>query len=160
RSCFNRRLTPWSRSMRSRSRRQIAPILFLALLVEPAAPARADIAGQQVITGEATFDKSGNITTIRAADGTIINYSQFDVWRNEELHCTQPTSESRVLNRVLGDATHIDGGLYANGIVYIVNPAGIFFGGNAIVNVGQLYAVAGDISNGDFLGKVDRFTLS
>ena len=72
----------------------------------------------------------------------------------------QPSSESRVLNRVFGDATHIDGGLYANGIVYIVNPAGIFFGPFAIVDVGGLYAAAGDISNEDFLARIDRFTLS
>jgi filamentous hemagglutinin family protein len=143
--------------MRSRTCRSIAPTLLLALL---ASPARAEIAGEQVIVGEATFDKAGNITTIHAADGTIINYSQFDIWANEEMHFIQPSSDSRVLNRVLGDATHIDGGLYANGIVYIVNPAGIFFGSGAIVNVGGLYAAAGDISNADFLAHIDRFTLN
>ena len=112
------------------------------------------------MSGTATFEQSGDVTTIHASDGAIINYSQFDVWANEELHFVQPSSDSRVLNRVFGDATHIDGGLYANGIVYIVNPAGIFFGPFAIVDVGGLYAAAGNISNEDFLARIDRFALS
>ena len=144
--------------MRSRTRRPVTANLLIALLA--AAPARADVAGQQVVSGQATFDQSGNVTTIHASDGAIIDYSRFNVWSNEELHFVQPTNESRVLNRVLGDPTHIDGGLYANGIVYIVNPSGIYFGPKPIVQVGGLYAAAGDISNKDFLDRIDRFTLS
>jgi filamentous hemagglutinin family protein len=147
--------------MRSCTRRPIALALIGLILPLPVPrPARAEIAGEQVVSGTATFDQSGNVTTITASDGAIINYTQFDVWANEQLHFVQPSSEARVLNRVLGDATHIDGGLFANGIVYIVNPAGIFFGSTAVVNVGGLYAAAGNISNEDFLARSDRFTLS
>jgi hypothetical protein len=64
-----------------------------------------------------------------------------------------------VLNRVLGtDPTQIDGSLLANGLVYIVNPAGVFFGGKAIIDVGGLIAAAGDLSDADFLAGVDHFT--
>ncbi|TMA24375.1 MAG: hypothetical protein E6J87_23990 [Deltaproteobacteria bacterium] len=136
--------------MRSRTRRPVTANLLIALLA--AAPARADVAGQQVVSGQATFDQSGNVTTIHASDGAIIDYSRFNVWSNEELHFVQPTNESRVLNRVLGDPTHIDGGLYAT--------SGIYFGPKPIVQVGGLYAAAGDISNKDFLDRIDRFTLS
>jgi filamentous hemagglutinin family protein len=142
--------------MRRCTRRSIAEVLSLALLSAPAA--RAEIAGQQVVSGQASFEQSGHVTTIHASDGAIINYSQFGVLANEQLHFVQPTSESRVLNRVFGDATHIDGGLTANGIVYIVNPAGIFFGSRAVVNVGVLYAAAGNLSNEDFAAHSDRFT--
>ena len=58
-----------------------------------APPARAEIAGEQVVSGTATFEQSGNVTTIHASDGAIINYSQFDIWANEELHFVQPSSE-------------------------------------------------------------------
>ncbi len=148
--------------MRSRTRRSIARgLLFALLFAPPGTPtARAEIAGEQVVSGTATFDQSGNIITITASDGAIINYSQFGVLASEEMHFVQPSSESRVLNRVFGDETHIDGGLYANGIVYIVNPAGIFFGGGAVVDVGGLYAAAGHLSNEDFLAHDDQFALS
>jgi len=147
--------------MRSCTRRPIAQGLLFVLFLQPlgAAPARAEIAGQQVVSGTATFDQSGTTTTITASDGAIINYSQFNIPQNEQFHFIQPSADARVLNRVQGDATHIDGGLYANGIVYIVNPAGIFFGSSAVVNVGGLYAAAGNISNEDFLAHRDSFTL-
>src|SRR6185503_8566874 len=138
-------------------RRSIAQGLLFPLLFAPTA--RAELAGEHVVKGEASFDRSGDITTIHASDGAIINYTQFSVWANEELHFVQPSSDARVLNRVLGDATHIDGGLYANGIVYIVNPAGVFFGGAAIVDVGGVYAAAGNITNEDFLARRDAFSL-
>src|SRR5262249_5675987 len=159
RSCSNRGQEPPRSDPMTRScTRSIARNLLIALLA--AAPARADVAGQQVVSGQATFDRSGNVTTIHASDGAIINYSQFNVWANEELHFVQPCSQCRVLNRVLGDPTHIDGGLYANGIVYIVNPSGIWFGPTPIIQVGGLYAAAGDMANEDFLARVARFRLT
>ena len=86
--------------MHCRSRRSITKGLLLALLAVPpgARPARAEIAGQQVVSGTATFDQNGNIITITASDGAIINYSQFGVLASEEMHFIQPSSESRVLN--------------------------------------------------------------
>jgi filamentous hemagglutinin family protein len=138
--------------------RSIAQGLLVPLLFAP--PAHAELAGEHVVSGEATIERNGDVTTVHASDGAIINYTQFSVWANEQLHFIQPSSDARVLNRVFGDATHIDGGLYANGIVYIVNPAGVFFGGGAIVDVGGLYAAAGNISNEDFLAHRDAFSLT
>ena len=64
-----------------------------------------------------------------------------------------------VLNRITGaDPSRIDGTLLANGRVYIVNPAGVFFGNGALVDVGQIYAAAGQIANEDFLNGIDHFT--
>jgi len=134
-------------------------VVFLATL-PGSPPIRAEIAGEQVISGDVTFQQQGDVTTIHASDGAIIHYDQLDVWAHEELHFVQPDSQARVLNRVFGDATHIDGGLFANGIVYIVNPAGIFFGGSAVVDVAGLVAAAGNISNDDFLAGTDHFELT
>ncbi|MCK5269660.1 MAG: filamentous hemagglutinin N-terminal domain-containing protein, partial [Sedimentisphaerales bacterium] len=64
-----------------------------------------------------------------------------------------------VLNRVQSiDPTHIDGSLLANGRVYITNPAGVYFGHGAFVDVGAIYAAAGNIANEDFLRGIDHFT--
>src|SRR6185295_5535467 len=63
------------------------------------------------------------------------------------------------LNRVSGpDPSRISGTLLSNGIVYIANPAGVFFAHGALVNVGGIYAAAGNISNTDFLARSDHFT--
>ena len=73
----------------------------------------------------------------------------------------QPSETSRVLNRVTGaEPSSIEGTLNANGIVYLVNPAGIVFGPNSVINVGALVAAAATITDEDFLKGVDRFVLS
>jgi filamentous hemagglutinin family protein len=153
------RTLPQAHTSLQRAVARFVLIVFAATL-PGSPPAHAEVSGEQVVAGDASFARDGDVTTIHASDGAIIDYDRFSVWSNEELHFVQPHSQARVLNRVFGDATHIDGGLFANGIVYIVNPAGIFFGAGAVVDVGGLYAAAGDISNEDFLAGVDRFELS
>src|SRR5690606_28114128 len=103
----------------------------------------ADVTGDQVVYGDVTFVRQGNKLFIYASDGSIINYSSFNIGPNELVRFYQPGSDARVLNRILGAApTEIQGTLLANGLVYIVNPAGVIFTKDAVVNVGGLYAAA------------------
>ncbi|MFM9996882.1 MAG: filamentous hemagglutinin N-terminal domain-containing protein [Phycisphaerales bacterium] len=128
-------------------------------LIALAAPALAGPKGQQVVAGQATFQQNGATTTIHAGNNTIINYSSFNIGGHETVRFVQPSATSRVLNRVQSyDPTIINGHLFSNGLVYIANPAGIFFGGHAVVSVGGLVAAAGTITNQDFLAGADRFT--
>ncbi len=121
--------------------------------------AHAGPEGASVKAGEATFSKSGNTTVIHASDNAIIDYTRFGIGAGETVRFVQPGAAARVLNRVIGsEATKINGTLSANGIVYIANPAGIFFGDQAVVNVGGLVAAGANITNADFLNNVDRFT--
>ena len=95
--------------------------------------------GEQVVAGDVAFERSGDITVINASNGSIINYQQFDVLPHETVQFVQPDALSRVLNRVTGpDPSAIAGTLLANGIVYIVNPAGVYFANGALVNVGGI----------------------
>ncbi len=114
----------------------------------------AVVAGQIGIT---TDGASTTISTFQA--NTILNFSSFNLEKGESLHFAQPDASSRVLNRVITpNPSHIDGQLTSNGRIYLVNPAGIFFGKEAIVHAAQFYAVAGRLSNNDFLSGLDRFT--
>jgi filamentous hemagglutinin family protein len=122
-------------------------------------PALAAPEGGRVERGQATIRQRGNTTVIRAADRTVINFDRFNVGRDETVRFVQPNSTSRVLNRIAGDdPSRIDGTIRANGIVYIVNPAGVYFGQGALVDVGQIYAAAGDISTRDFMRGSNTFT--
>ncbi|HUW20524.1 MAG TPA: filamentous hemagglutinin N-terminal domain-containing protein, partial [Sedimentisphaerales bacterium] len=106
----------------------------------------------QVVNGQVSFEQSGYNTTITASDKSIINYSGFDIARPEIVRFIQPGSQASVLNRILSaNPTHIDGTLLANGRVFFINPAGVYFGSTALVNVNQLVASALDISNSDFV---------
>jgi len=129
------------------------------LAVAVSAPALAGPEGAKVVHGQATVESSGSLTTITAGNNAILHYDSFNIGVNEAVRFVQPGASSRVLNRIVGDdPSTIAGSLTANGRVYIVNPAGVYFTESAVVNVGALYAAAGKIGDADFLNSVDRFT--
>lgn len=134
--------------------------ISLALLISiTLAPALAGPRGGKVVSGKASITRSGSVTNITAGDRAIINFKSFNIAPGETVRFIQPNSNARVLNRVInGKASQINGALIANGRVYLVNPAGVFFGGSARVSVAQLTAAAGTITDRDFLNGVDRFT--
>lgn len=124
-----------------------------------AAVAVAQPQNPTVQSGQVGITQQGNLTQITASNGAIINYSQFNIPTGYTVQFIQPSAAARVLNRVTGpDPSQINGTLLANGHVYIVNPAGVYFNQGSVVNVGGLYAAAGNLSNADFRRQMDRFT--
>lgn len=145
-----------------RFRRAVARLVLAAFLatLPGSPPARADFSGANVAAGRATVEQRGNLIWIEASDGSIVQFDLLNVWSEEELHALLPDAQSRILLDVLHGPTQIDGGLFSNGTVYILNPAGIFFGSEAVVDTNGLVAAAGTMSHEDFLAGVDRFELS
>ena len=97
---------------------------------------------------------------ITAYDGTVLDWQSLMVAPWETLEFNLPDGESAILNRVLGGTpTDIQGSLLSNRQVY-VNPAGVVFGADAVVDCGGLYAVAGNMSLNDWIQGIDRFELT
>src|SRR2546430_10932527 len=72
----------------------------------------------------------------------------------------QPGRNSVALNRVTGGSvSNILGDLIANGQVWLINPAGVFFGPGAQVDVAGLMATLSAIKNGDFLSGNYQFGI-
>ena len=89
---------------------------------------------------------------IEASDKAIINYSSFNIGKEEKVQLLQPSSSSSVLNRIKGESpSEILGHLESNGKIFLVNPNGIYFGKDSRVNVGALIASTLDIASQDFL---------
>lgn len=150
--------------MTARTQKRIVRSLIVgwcaaALMLNMAGPALAAPQGAQVQHGDVDIHQAGDTTTITASHNAVIDYQSFDIAAHQTVQFVQPGASARVLNRVLdGNATSIDGRLLANGQVYLVNPAGIYFGDQAIVNVGGIVAAAGTLTNEQFLGGLDQFT--
>jgi len=82
---------------------------------------------------------------IRVSDKAILHWNDFSIGVNEQTQFIQPSHNSWVLNRVTGkNISEILGRLDANGHILLLNPNGILFGKDAVVEVGGLIASAMD----------------
>ena len=115
--------------------------------------------GGTVVAGNATIVTAPNLTTVTAGHNSVLRWGSFDVGPSETVHFVQPGADARVLNWIGGlTPSQINGSLLANGQVYLMNPAGVYFGSTAVIDVGHLYAVGGSLSKEDFLAGLNRFT--
>ena len=134
--------------------------LALTLILYPY-PVMALPAGGKVAAGSAGISKtSGQTLNInQLTDKAIINWKGFSINVNELVRFMQPSSKSIVLNRVTGvDPSSILGQLIANGRVFIINPNGILFGPNSVVDVTGLLATTLNIKDADFIAG--KFSFS
>jgi filamentous hemagglutinin family protein len=116
--------------------------------------------GGVVTAGDVVINQSNGTTLgiVQSTDRAIINWNQFNIAANEQVHFAQPASSSVTLNRITGgDPSAILGSLTANGSIFLVNPNGVFFGPTATVDVGSLIATTIDIPDGDFLAGGNYF---
>ena len=116
--------------------------------------------GANVVAGQSQITTSGNQMTItQTTDKAIINWQGYSIDLNEIVKYIQPNANSISLNRVVGiDPSIILGQLIANGRVWIVNPNGIFFGKDAVINVSGILASTLNIKDSDFLSGKYEFT--
>ena len=132
---------------------------LLAVSVAAAPGAYANPQGADVVHGQVSITSpSANVLNITNSPGAIINWQAFGINPNEITQFIQQGSHSAVLNRVIGqDPSQILGQLLSNGKVLLINPNGIVFGPNAIVDTAGLIASSLNISDQDFLNNNLQF---
>ena len=82
----------------------------------------------QTAAGKATISKpsTAEMHIVQGSSRAIINWDSFSIGKGESVNITQPTSQSTLLNRVLGNnPSEIFGSLSANGQLFLINPAGV-----------------------------------
>ena len=143
-------LRPGSRS-RSPALRRLLAGLSCGLLA--AAAVHANPTGPSVAHGTAQFaNPDANTLDVTTSSNAIINWQGFSIGAGETTRFTQPSPSSAVLNRVTGsDPSSILGELLSNGRVFLVNPQGIVFGEDAVVDTAGLVASTLGIGDEDFL---------
>ncbi len=124
--------------------------LLLAILGNQSS---AEPLGGQVSMGSAAIDQSQtNITDVfQNTDRAVIDWESFNLSQDELLRFNQPSANSIIVNRDLSGAiSSIQGELQANGQVFILNPAGVLFGQNALVDVAGLVVSDLDLAGSNF----------
>jgi filamentous hemagglutinin family protein len=111
-----------------------------------------------VRAGSAGFQTAGGVYTITNSPGTIINWQGFSIGVGEVTRFQQQSVASAVLNRVVGgDPSSILGTLSSNGSVFLINPHGVIFGRNAVIDTAAFVASTLDMRDEDFLAGRFRF---
>ena len=107
-----------------------------------------------VVAGEATFstNEAGTVRTVtQSTDRLFLDWASLDVPQDHLLRFTQPNSRSIALNRVTGTGqTLIQGGIEANGQVWILNPNGVVISPTGHVTAPGFLASTGTIAATDF----------
>ncbi|MBC8790802.1 MAG: hypothetical protein C6Y20_04270 [Tagaea sp. CACIAM 22H2] len=142
-----------------------AAALGLPFAVLPADQAKSQAlpTGGNVVGGAGTISQtSANQLTINQNSATLsIDWQSFSVGAGNIVRFIQPDSSSLALNRVIGpDPSMIFGSIQANGRVVIMNPAGIYFGPSAMVDVNGLVATTSRMNQADFLAGNLNFSIA
>ncbi|MBP82678.1 MAG: hypothetical protein CMO61_02390 [Verrucomicrobiales bacterium] len=120
-------------------------------------PLMANPTGAIVQTGDISFVSQG--TTLEVHQGTqngIINWDTFSINDGEKTRFIQPGPNSATLNRVTGSTRSvINGNLFANGRVFLLNSNGVLVGSEGFINVAGFTASTLEMSDEDLLGGGD-----
>ena len=138
----------------------VISVLTLTVVLTAGTPAFALPQGEQVQSGQATFDRSQSdvLNIHQSSDKMIADYQGFSIAGHEAVNFLQPSSSSIALNRVVGaDPSNIFGTLTATGKIFLINPNGVLFGPSAHVDTHGLVASTLNITNDDFLNGNYRF---
>lgn len=118
----------------------------------PPSSVLANPAGEQVVGGSATFDRTGGTLSITTSDRAIINWADFSIQVGETTKFFQPNSFSATLNRVTSsNPSSLLGSLQANGQIYLINPNGILVGPGANINTANFVGSTLDVQNNEFM---------
>ena len=128
-------------------------------IASPPAPTQLPVGGV-VAAGAATISTAGSTMNINQASNRVaINWSGFDIGSNATVNFVQPSASSVALNRVNSpNPSQIFGSLNANGQVFLMNSAGVYFAPGANVNVGGIVATTHQMGDADFMNGSTTFT--
>ena len=134
-------------------------LVSLCVMLGPVVSAGDLPTGAQVVHGQVGIMVNGTLMQIdQATQNAILNWESFSIGSGYGVHVNQPSASSAMLSRVIGaDQSRILGALQANGIFYLVNRNGVFFGPDSTVDVGALIASTLDITDEDFLAAKQVF---
>ena len=134
-------------------------ILSAAYPVAAVSPMAELPQGAEVTSGSANFNQSGSTLNIsQNTQKLITNWDTFNIGSSATVNFIQPSSSSSALNRITTSTpSKIFGNLNANGQVFLINSAGVYFAPSSRVDTGGLVASTLNLSDADFLNDNYKF---
>ncbi len=130
-------------------KRQAFLMLFGHLVALHTSHTLAGPQGGQVVSGTGRVSTSGATTTIQQSTPTLsLTWDKFNVTAQETVNFVQPSASAVAVNRIFDvNGSQIMGHINANGQVFLINPNGVLFGKDAVVNVGSWVASTLDVND-------------
>lgn len=121
--------------------------------------------GGQIQSGQGAIAQDGKNMTVTQNSGKMaVDWTQFNIAKDEAVKFAQPGRDAVALNRITGgQKSVIDGALSANGNLLLVNPNGVVFGKTATVDVGSLVASTAQLNDPfmkSFAGSTAKLNLT
>ena len=123
-----------------RTNNVLISILLLAFPLAYGTPAQ--VSSDRSLATQVTTEDNLNFTITdgdRAGNNLFHSFQEFSVLTNGSVIFDNPATIENIINRVTGDlSSNIDGLIAARGSanVFLINPNGIIFGKNAVLNIG------------------------
>ena len=142
--------------------------IYLLSIGNPYTYSFADIAattlptGGNVISGNVTISipEVGKMDVNQTSNQGIVNWDTFNVGSSASVHFNQPTSRSSILNNVLSGQSIINGSIFSNGRLILVNPTGILTGPtSAIRSEGAILSTL-NLTNQNYLNSTYNFSTN
>ena len=136
--------------------------LLIHLCALGAQLANAEPQGGKVVSGSGQISTTENTTTVLQSTPTItLVWDKFNIAPKEVVNFLQPSASSVAVNRIFDiNGSQIMGQINANGQVFLINPNGVLFGKDAVVNVGSLVASTLDLNYSGVNNAVRSFSGS
>ena len=117
--------------------------------------------GAQVVNGQVGFSHPNPQTlNVTNSPNSIINWQGFSIQHNELTRFIQQSANSAVLNRVVGsNPSNLLGQLVSNGKVFLINPHGMVFGPDCVIDTAGFVASTLNVTNQDFLEGNLKFVM-
>jgi filamentous hemagglutinin family protein len=138
-----------------------AVLLAASVSTMLALPALAELpTGATVRAGTLSSAIAGAAMVVtQSTPKAIIDWTSFSIGRGNTVQFIQPDSNAIALNRVTGTArSAIDGGLRANGQVWLLNPNGLLIGAGGQINSAGFLGSTRALSDADFIAGRYQFS--
>jgi filamentous hemagglutinin family protein len=118
--------------------------------------------GGTVSAGQATISQNNKkLEIVQQSNKAIIDWSSFDIKKDEAVEFYQPNSQSIILNRINDSkASLIEGQVKANGNIIIINQNGMVFSKDAKIDVNGIIATTADIDNNNFMQESGKLNFN
>ena len=118
--------------------------------------------GGTIVTGTIEINQPslGRLNVNQSSQQGIVNWNTFNVGRNSSVHFNQPSIKSTILNNVLSGQSIINGSIFSNGSLILVNPSGILLGPTSAVRAEGAILSTLNLTNQNYLNNNLTFSTN